>query len=62
MGVHLLLVDNAVMETKTAQVMLDNLAAIAPHCELSILAVDIDPETRQSGFWDRLVKVYPFDE
>ncbi|RCK71757.1 MAG: hypothetical protein ANABAC_2729 [Anaerolineae bacterium] len=62
MGDRVLLVDDAVMETKTAQVMLDTLAEISPHCEISILAVDIDPDTRMSGFLDRFVRVYTFDE
>lgn len=61
-GSHILLVDDAVMETKTAQVMLDTLAEIAPQSEISILAIDIDPDTRQSGFLDRFVRVYTFEE
>jgi adenine/guanine phosphoribosyltransferase-like PRPP-binding protein len=62
LGDHLLLVDDAVMETKTAQVMLNTIEEIAPNCAISILAVDIDPDTRRSGFLDRFVKVYSFEE
>ncbi|GAB4474865.1 MAG: hypothetical protein Kow0088_11180 [Anaerolineales bacterium] len=61
-GSHLLLVDDAIMETKTAQVMLDTLADIAPAGRISVLAIDIDPDTRQSGFLDRFFRVYTFDE
>lgn len=50
------------METKTAQVLLDTIAEIAPRCKISVLAIDIDPDTRESGFLDRFVRVYPFDE
>ncbi|MGB9586258.1 MAG: hypothetical protein ACPL3P_08045 [Anaerolineales bacterium] len=61
-GEHILIVDDAVMETHTATVMLEKLAEVVPRANISLLAVDIDPDTKQSGFLDRFYKVYMFEE
>ncbi len=61
-GDHILIVDDAVMETRTAVVMLETIWEMAPDDKVSLLTVDIDPDTRQSGFLDRFYKVYLFEE
>lgn len=61
-GDHILIVDDAVMETRTALVMLEAIQEMAPHGKVSLLTVDIDPDTRQSGFLDRFYRVYMFEE
>jgi len=61
-GDHVLFVDDAVMETRTALVMLDTMQNIAPNSKVSLLTVDIDPDTKESGFLQRFNKVYLFEE
>lgn len=61
-GKHILLVDDAVMERVTSGVMLKTLKRKYPHAVISLMAVDIDPDTRYSGYLDRFAHVYSFDE
>ena len=61
-GNHVLLVDDAVMETVTSRVMTQALHALEPRLAISLLAVDIDPDTKSSGYLNRFTRVYTFDE
>jgi hypoxanthine phosphoribosyltransferase len=61
-GDHVLFVDDAVMENRTALVMLDTMQNIAPNSKVSLLTVDIDPDTKESGFLQRFDRVYLFEE
>jgi hypothetical protein len=61
-GSHVLIADDAVMETRTAAVMLKKLREISPAVEISIMTVDIDPETKYSEFMQQFAHVYAFDE
>ena len=61
-GRHVLIADDAVMETRTAAVMLKKLQEMNPTAEVSILTVDIDPETKYSEFMHQFTHVYTFDE
>lgn len=61
-GNHVLIADDALMETRTAAVMLRELRKIRPEVEISILAVDIDPDTKYSEFMRQFAHVYLFDE
>ncbi|MDD5368754.1 MAG: phosphoribosyltransferase [Anaerolineaceae bacterium] len=61
-GNHILIVDDALMETRTATVMVKKLREIDPEVVISILAVDIDPDTKYSQFMDQFAHVYLFDE
>ncbi|HMD89209.1 MAG TPA: hypothetical protein VKF38_08600 [Anaerolineaceae bacterium] len=61
-GHHVLIADDAVMETRTAAVILKKLRDIDPNLDVSILTVDIDPETKYSDFMHQFVHVYSFDE
>ncbi len=61
-GEHVLMVDDALMETRTAAVMIRKIREISPSVEISILTVDIDPDTRYSDFMKQFGHVYLFDE
>ena len=61
-GNHVLIADDAVMETRTAAVMLKKLRELNPAVKVSIMTVDIDPETKYSKFMDQFAHVYSFDE
>ncbi len=61
-GKRVLLVDDALMESRTAVVMLKKLREIDAEAEISILTVDIDPDTRRSAFMEQFQHVYLFDE
>jgi hypothetical protein len=61
-GDHVLIADDAVMETRTAAVMLAKLREINPSAAISIMTVDIDPETKYSEFMRQFAHVYLFDE
>jgi hypothetical protein len=61
-GGHVLIVDDAVMETRTAAVMVNRLRELCPGARLSIMTVDIDPDAKYSEFMRQFEKVYLFDE
>jgi hypothetical protein len=61
-GGHVLIADDAVMETRTAAVMIQKIKALDPHVAISILTVDIDPDTKYSPFMRQFAHVYQFDE
>jgi len=61
-GRHVLIADDAVIETRTAVVMVNKLREIDPGVEISILTVDIEPETKYSSYMDQFSHVYTFDE
>jgi hypothetical protein len=61
-GNHVLIADDAVMETRTAAVMVREIRALCPTAAISILTVDIDPDTKYSPFMDQFEHVYLFDE
>ncbi len=61
-GSHVLIADDAVMETRTAAVMLKKFREINPSVDISIMTVDIDPETKYSEFMHQFAHVYVFDE
>ena len=61
-GNHVLIADDALMETRTAAVMIREIHAIRPGVDISILAVDIDPDTKYSAFMNQFAHVYLFDE
>lgn len=61
-GNHYLIVDDAVMETNTARVMIKKITQINPQAEISLMVIDIDQESKYSGFLDRFAHVYMFEE
>ena len=61
-GDQMLIVDDAVMEAVTLKVMVEYIRAVSPSAELSLMAVDIDPEVRSSGYLDQFVHLYLFEE
>lgn len=61
-GNHVLIADDAVMETRTAAVMVKKLREMNPQVDISIMTVDIDPDTKYSAFMHQFVHVYLFDE
>ncbi len=61
-GEHVLIADDAVMETRTAAVMVNKLRALYPGIEISIMTVDIDPDTKYADFMKQFAHVYLFDE
>lgn len=61
-GNHILLVDDAVMETVTGNVMLETIRAINPSAIISLMAIEISPEAKSSGFLNQFSHVYTFDE
>ena len=61
-GNHVMIADDAVMETRTAAVMLAAIRELKAGIQISILSVDIDPETKYSAFMKQFAHVYTFDE
>jgi hypothetical protein len=61
-GDHILLVDDAVMATNTAQIMNNTLRTAFPDAAISLMAVDISPEVMNTEFMRQFVSVYTFDE
>jgi len=61
-GNHVLIADDALMETRTAAVMIRKFKEISPEADISILTVDIDPDTKYSAFMRQFAHVYLFDE
>jgi len=59
---RVLIVDDAVMEAVTLAVMVEKIRAICPSAELSLLAVDIDPEIMSSGYLAQFSHLYLFEE
>lgn len=61
-GNNILIVDDAVMGTVTSRIMINKLKELDPKVNLSLLTVDIDPETKESGYLKLFYKVYLFEE
>ena len=61
-GNHVLLVDDAVMETFTSRVMVKEIKRLNPNVQISIMTIDIDPDTKSSGYLDQFTNVYTFEE
>lgn len=61
-GKHVLLVDDAVMETITCQVMTKKLRSLTPGVQISLLAIDIAPKVLASSYLDQFAHVYQFEE
>lgn len=61
-GDRVLIVDDAVMEAITLKVMVEKIRAIFSLVELSLLAVDIDPEIMSSGYLTQFSHLYLFEE
>lgn len=61
-GGHILITDDAVMETYTSRVMIEKIIEMSPSAKISLMTIDIDPDTKESGFLDRFAHVYTFDE
>ena len=60
-GNHILIADDAVNETITSGVMVKELRRRCPHAMISLMTVDIDPDTKYSGYLDQFAHVYLFD-
>lgn len=61
-GNHILLVDDAVMETFTSRVMVREMRKLKPDLQISLMTIDIDPDTKSSGYLDQFTRVYTFEE
>lgn len=61
-GSRVLIVDDAVMEAVTLEIMIREIKKIDPRVEISLLAVDIDPDVKSSRVLDSLLKLYLFEE
>ena len=61
-GNKVLIVDDAVMEAVTLEVMVRKIRMICPEVELSLLAIDIDPDIKNSKSVGQLKKLYLFEE
>jgi hypoxanthine-guanine phosphoribosyltransferase len=61
-GKKILIVDDAVMEAVTLEVMMREIKKICPGVELSLLTVDIDSDIKESAIVGRLKKLYLFEE
>jgi len=61
-GGHILITDDAVMETYTSRVMIEKIREMNPSATISLMTIDIDPDTKKSGYLDRFAHVYTFDE
>ena len=61
-GNHVLLVDDAVMETYTSRVMLKEVKKLKPDIRISLMTIDVDPDTKSSGYLNQFTHVYTFEE
>ncbi|HCX25915.1 MAG: hypothetical protein UX08_C0012G0031 [Candidatus Collierbacteria bacterium GW2011_GWB1_45_35] len=61
-GEHILIADDAVMETYTSRVMIAKIKEMNPQAIISLMTIDIDPDTKKSGYLDQFAHVYTFDE
>lgn len=61
-GGHILITDDAVMETYTSRVMIEKIKEMNPSATISLMTIDIDPDTKNSGYLDQFAHVYTFDE
>ena len=61
-GNHVLLVDDAVMETYTSRVMLKEVKKLRPDIRISLMTIDVDPDTKSSGYLNQFTHVYTFEE
>lgn len=61
-GSKVLIVDDAVMEAVTLEIMIREIRKIRPGVELSLLAVDVDPDVKSSRVLSSLLKLYLFEE
>lgn len=61
-GNHVLLADDAVMETFTSRIMAKEIRRLRPDVQISLMTIDIDPDTKSSGYLDQFTHVYTFEE
>jgi len=61
-GGHILIADDAIMETYTSRVMIAKIIEMNPQAAISLMTIDIDPKTKESGYLDQFAHVYTFDE
>lgn len=61
-GKHVLLADDAIMETVTAGVMVKKLRSLQPNINISFMTIDIDPKVENHPLLKQFKRIYTFVE